>query len=378
VGPAGGAYNEHYDAGMPNLSGGVLQAEIPLDDARDNYISISAYDAMGSSSAFSTDTLVLAALVEPEPAPEPEPQPEPEPEPDDTADIDPAITDRAILAALGLGASVGFEDQIDGLPSVFRESRYGDAIAKHLAYGAEYVVCDLRGDGLLDLVVGNLYSDPSAVRRRRAPGRILIYDLRSAFDGKGRNKISRYRERATFMDELNRHVETHVSCGDLDGDGMQELIVSSGEGGGNRIQILDDLKHGFNEFPLPESSRGIMAIARDILAAGGDGEMFTATGDFDGDGLDEVSVTFKRPLADQVLILDDAVRDLSAMTTIDLDAGYLTTTDESRSMFEGKVAPVTIDIDDDGMDEVMVIYVDGGEISFDIFDDATTGFSMID
>jgi hypothetical protein len=159
---------------------------------------------------------------------------------------------------------------------------------------------------------------------------------------------------------------------------MQELIVSSGEGGGNRIQILDDLKHGFNEFPLPESSRGIMAIARDILAAGGDGEMFTATGDFDGDGLDEVSVTFKRPLADQVLILDDAVRDLSAMTTIDLDAGYLTTTDESRSMFEGKVAPVTIDIDDDGMDEVMVIYVDGGEISFDIFDDATTGFSMID
>ncbi|MCP5041247.1 MAG: hypothetical protein GY944_09480 [bacterium] len=264
-------------------------------------------------------------------------------------------------------------DPIDGVPRGFRNEKY---LRSHLAYGSEYEICDLNGDGVTDLVMSNLLSKADSPRMRREPGRILIYDRRLNDDGSKRTRIRKVR--ADFMDNMNEFVETHATCGDIDGDGLQELIVTSGKGGGNRLQIIDDVRTGFASFRLPGSRKGVMRVARDILGAGGNGEMLAATGDVDDDGLEEVIVSFKRPLADQILILDDADHDLEPMDDPQLDSGYVMNTNSRKSNFRGKVKPVAVDLDEDGVVEILKVYANSDEVSYEMFDDASESFAPID
>ena len=265
------------------------------------------------------------------------------------------------------------DDPVDGLPKAFAKIKN---VKKYLAYGSEYAICDLQGDGVPDLVLGNLLSDVDSRRMRPEPGRIMIYDRRST--SSGQTNVTVRTVRADFMDGMSGLVESHVTCGDIDGDGLQELIVSSGKGGGNKLQILDDVTTGFSHFKLPNSKSGVMRIARDVLGAGGNGEMLAAAGDIDGDGADEVIVTFKRPLADQVLILDDASRDFEPRQNPNLDSGYMPTTPApDMSGFRGKVMPVTVDFDRDGMDEVVIVYARDGDLDFQIYDDEGANFQRV-
>ena len=121
-----------------------------------------------------------------------------------------------------------------------------------------------------------------------------------------------------------------------------------------------------------------MQIARDILGAGGNGKMLTAAGDIDGDGADEIIVTFNRPLADQVLILDDASRDFEPMQSPMLDIGYMITTSvPDMSNFRGTVVPAALDFDQDGVDEIVIIYANDDELYFQMYDDAGAGFGTV-
>lgn len=380
LGGATGVYDQHFDVGMPSLLDGSLRSQIDLDDTRNNFLSISAYDANGSRTPFSEELLVLAAVVEPEPEPEPEPAPEPEPEPEPAPEpapepvpaTDVALT-AAVTSALSLGVAVDGDGPVDGLPRVFADYKY---VRKHLAYGSEYVICDLHGDGVKDLVLGNLLSNTDSPRSRREPGRVLVFDRRPTSGGGTKTTLRKLR--ADFMDKMDRFVETHVACGDIDGDGLQELIVSSGKGGNNTLQIMDDVTTGFAFFKLPESQKGVMRIARDILGAGGNGEMFTAAGDIDDDGADEIIVSFKRPLADQLLILDDASRDFEPMQDPNLDTGYLTTAAlPDMSNFRGVVVPVAVDSDGDGVDEIVIVYANDDGLSFQLYDDAGADFERL-
>ena len=126
-------------------------------------------------------------------------------------------------------------------------------------------------------------------------------------------------------------------------------------------------RKGFSHFALPQSKKGVIQIALDVLGAGGNGEMHTASGDIDGDGADEVIVTFKRPLGDQVLILDDASRDFEPRQNPNLDSGYMATTlVPDMSKFRGKIRPVAVDFDQDGVDEIIIVYANDVEFSFQI------------
>ncbi|MFT5442534.1 MAG: hypothetical protein ACI8W3_001578, partial [Myxococcota bacterium] len=322
---------------------------------------------------YSQEFLLLAVVVEPEPEPEPEPAPEPVPEPTPTPEPGPEVFDlvheAAIAAILGLGGEVGAYKPIDGVPAAFARSR---KIKKYIAYGSEYVLCDLEGDGLTDLVLGNLFSGIDSARKKGEPGQIIIFDRHA--DVYGVVSINTRKQRADFLDGHTGYVETHVACGDIDGDGLQELIVSSGSGGGNRLQILDDIHTGFAPFEVPGSSAGVLKVAADILQFGGNGELLTSVGDFDGDGANEVAVGFKHPAADQILILNGAAGGFAPMEHSALDAGYLVTTHEGKANFQGIVAPVAIDFDRDGIDEIVGVYASDGEIEVEMFDDAHTGF----
>lgn len=221
-------------------------------------------------------------------------------------------------------------------------------------------------------MLGNLLSNHESVRIKRAPGRILIVDR--YIDVYGIERIALHKKRADFMDQESNVIQTHVTCGDIDGDGLQELVVSSGKGGGNRLQILDDRQTGFAKFSLPGSRYGVVRVAPDILQFGGDGEMLTSVGDFDGDGTREIAVGFTYPVADQILILNGAADGFSTMDNTALDDGYLVTTDESKASFQGSVVPVAVDFDRDGIDEIVHVYASDGVVDVELFDDARRGF----
>jgi len=101
-------------------------------------------------------------------------------------------------------------------------------------------------------------------------------------------------------------------------------------------------------------------------------------GDIDGDGADEIVITFKRPFADQILTLDDASNDFALLQHSSLDTGYLTTAEDSqRANFTGDVFPSVLDIDEDGMAEIVIVHATGSNFTYTKYDDADTNFALL-
>lgn len=355
VGSTSDVFDQHIDVGMPNLVGGVLSSTLSLEDSQNNFISISAYDDMAVMTPYSDALLVLAAV------------------PDEPMTSEEMSIEAATLGVMGVATEEDSSGSFDALPQEFKSFKN---IKNQISYGTEYTICDLEGDGVVDLVLTNLLSNANSKRMRRESGRILIRNRRP--NGSGGISERTIKVRADFLDGYARVIENHVSCGDIDGDGYQELIVSSGSGGDNQLQILDDITTGFKYFALPGSAKGVMQVALDILGAGGNGELHTASGDFDNDGLDEIVITFKRPLADQVLILDDANQNLAPMQNSGLDSGYLTAAEDAQlANFDENVVPVAIDFDEDGIDEIVIVHSNDSGLTIQMFDDAATNFVLV-
>lgn len=372
VGSTAGVFDQHDDVGMPNAIDGVLRTGLNIENSHNNFISISSYDAMGIESPFSEAMLVLAQA--PDPEAEPEPETGPTPVPSDEGGSEDTLMDTITSTVLGLGIRVDGTDAYSGLPDEFKKLKN---VKRYLAFGTEYTICDLEGDGVADLVLTNLLRLAESKRMRREPGRILIWNRRPTDAGGVSKQLLKLR--ADFLDaHTSGIIENHLSCGDIDGDGLQELIVSSGPGGNNTLQILDDIKTGFRHFALPGSPNGVMQVGLDILGAGGNGELHTAAGNVDGDPADEIIVTFNRPLADQVLILEDASYDFAPMQNAGLDSGYMTSAGGSGlADFAGDAVPVAVDLDDDGIDEIVVVHANDSEFLLQMYDDAGMGFEVV-
>jgi hypothetical protein len=179
VGSSAGEFEQHFNVGMPNIVSGAMRAELHLEDSQNNFIAISSYDAFGRQTPFSEALLVLAAASETEPTPEPEQGPTPGPTPADPSaesGTPEEISERAANSgAMGMGARVDDVDAYQGLPARFKRSKADrKRMATHVAYGTEYGICDLEGDGITDLVMTNLYSLAKSRRMHREAGRIII------------------------------------------------------------------------------------------------------------------------------------------------------------------------------------------------------------
>jgi hypothetical protein len=104
---------------------------------------------------------------------------------------------------------------------------------------------------------------------------------------------------------------TAMAWGDFDGDGQEELAVGRSPHDGGRLIIFDDADHHMSMLPNGN-----------LLTHWGDGFGVTgvATGDIDGDGLDEIAVSRNR--ADdggiEIAILDDAKHNFAVMREIDV------------------------------------------------------------
>ena len=126
---------------------------------------------------------------------------------------------------------------------------------------------------------------------------------------------------------------TSVATGDVDGDGLEEYVIGRRSNVNMRYEILDDADHGFALLHSGGSSWG-----------SGNYTTSVATGDVDGDGLDEVIIGRKSDVNMRYEILDDAVAGFARIH--EGGSGW------GSDNFTTSVA--TGDVDGDGLDEVII------------------------
>ena len=90
----------------------------------------------------------------------------------------------------------------------------------------------------------------------------------------------------------------HVAVGDVDGEGLDEIVLGLGTHGGGWIAVLDDSAHGYALLKW-------IQVGWDAYNAS-NGEVFPAVGDIDGDGHAEIIAGLGTGSQGRVEIFDDA------------------------------------------------------------------------
>lgn len=206
---------------------------------------------------------------------------------------------------------------------------------------------DLDGDGLDELVVGRTGGN------QQRPRWIVVDDETQGFaeliaEGQGWGE-----DRSTSA----------VATGDFDGDGLAEIAIGRSAGGNFRIQFRDDATTGFAVLQSAGQSfgnnRGVTAIA---------------AGDVDADGIDEVIFGLNPGGGFRAMLLDDALQDFSVMQNSDGDQMLIGTGwGNERGVSELAFG----DVDGDFADEFVIGRNAGGNERWFIHDDRFGDFEVL-
>lgn len=168
--------------------------------------------------------------------------------------------------------------------------------------------------------------------------------------------------RISWPDYNTFNGETRPACGDLDGDGKDEIIVGLGAGSKGRFEIFD-----FRDGQVQHRAWASIGW-RDYNSV--NGETRPAAGDIDGDGKAEILVGLASVPGNSSVpsglfaVLDDDYRHLGW--------GKIKWTDYNR--VRGESWPAAGDLNGDDKDEIVIGLGPGGSGRFEIFDyDALTG-----
>ena len=152
----------------------------------------------------------------------------------------------------------------------------------------------------------------------------------------------------------------HVAAGDVDGDGLDEIVVGLGPGGAGWIVVFDDAAHGFAVL------RWIQVDWPAYNAA--NGEVWPAVGDIDGDGRAEIVAGLGSGGQGWFEIFDDAAANFahSAWRQVDWPAYNAGT---------GATHPAIGNVDGIGGSEIVIGLGSGGGGYLEVFNGAAGGFS---
>jgi hypothetical protein len=148
--------------------------------------------------------------------------------------------------------------------------------------------------------------------------------------------------------------ETWPACGDLDGDGRDEILIGTGRGGQGNIEVFD-----FAEGRL-QHRRWLASTWSEYNQA--QGEVRPAVGDYDGDGRNDVIVGFG-PVSESAQLPGGAYEVLAA------DGSHLAWGEVSWGDYNelnGETRPVVGDLDGDGRGEIVIGLGAGANGAFEI------------
>jgi len=165
---------------------------------------------------------------------------------------------------------------------------------------------------------------------------------------------------------------THPAIGDIDGDGRGEVLVGMDGTLGGYLTILDDSSSGFKVHPSNRTGTPWIRIDPSAAAAKTASSTFPALGDLDGDGRDEIAVSFGRGSEARIAILNDAVEGFfsAGLQPLVVAAGR-----PDYQLNEGETRAALSDIDGDGRDELIVGFRGTEDFELQVFDDLGTGMS---
>ena len=428
IGPETGTYSLEFDLGAPPVEGRTVIYAVDLEDSIDLFVALRTYDVNGVQSVFSNE-LRVAATLPPPPPPSEEPAPEeplPAPPPDSPTSPPPdggGGSNGGVGSLLDDRFPLGLSTTANGLiHTVFADGSLEFLTMDSLAAKGKLrpVRCDLDGDGDLDLVIG--------FDRRGSGGQVAVIFLQDAavfsvstitagpegyrarsgrtypacgdLDGDGRAEIvigfgRRMRGVVQVFDDLQTGFSPLASArsnsegymqisvpddfwgaiypaiGDVDGDGLDELVAGMGRTRrGGRLVVLDDLSTGFAIHSGNRTGEPWLRVDPDPEKLQRRTSTMPALGDLDGDGRDEIAVSFGKGSGARIALLNDAI-DGFPMTSS--DAMLITTGRPKYQKKNGATRSAFGDVDGDGFDELIVGFHRRGRHEVQIFDDLVAG-----
>lgn len=215
--------------------------------------------------------------------------------------------------------------------------------------------CDVDGDGDFDLVAGFGPGSNSQI--------LISY---WANGGLTSNEIVQ----AGWPAYDGQNGETFPACGDVDGDGRDELLVGLGAEAQGWLQVLDDKLRGFAPYAGAPAGNGFvdLGVSRALLPA---------AGDVDGDGRDEIIVGYENT-GTGVTILDDALTGFDPFDDGRADSkGSVSLTSWNQYVSSSATTrPASGDVDGDGLDEIVIAFGPGGNSHVLVMDDADHAFAV--
>jgi hypothetical protein len=156
--------------------------------------------------------------------------------------------------------------------------------------------------------------------------------------------------------------QTRPACGDIDGDGRDEIVVGLGDAGGGYLEVFDDASAGYAYLAWPRVNWG------SYNSAGG--ETRPACGDIDGDGRDEIVVGLGDGGGGYLEVFDDALGGYAHLAWPRVQWS-------TYNSASGETRPACGDIDGDGRDEVIIGLGSTAGGWFEVFDDALGGYAHV-
>jgi DNA-binding beta-propeller fold protein YncE len=168
--------------------------------------------------------------------------------------------------------------------------------------------------------------------------------------------------------------ETWPACGDIDGDGRDEIVVGLGNGGGGWARLFDDATTGFAPVAGTPTAGGWLRVPWNAYNSA-NGSLHAAVGNLDGDPRAEIAFGFGGGGAGWVHLVDDQATGFAGLAGTPGAGGWLQLGWPPYQAANGETWPAIGDLDGDGRSELVLGVGHGGGGWLRVFQDATGGFA---